>query len=485
LELDETVAVRSTFALSYGALKPEAQWVFRLMGIAPGLDISAEAMTAMSGLPKARMLMDHLATTHLVDQPSYGRFSFHDLLRDYARETAMASDSAKDRQAALDRLFLYYRRTAVAAVESLYPGTIRLVNPADLPDPVTFDQPAKALAWLNTERQNLVATVEYAARNGFWRVAWELADTARYYLIKKSLRVEWRIIATAALTAAEADGDLRAIGAAHYSLGYLLDDHDVAMRHFTMALRMYEQTNWPQGQAAVHSYLGGIEADLGRLDHAIEHRSKAVDLARAAGHRQIASAALLNRAMTNFMRGELDEVAKDARESLELADRHEWNDGPGHALYALGLVASYQGRHDEARRLCQDAVDAFHRTQSTSDEACALAHLSFVLAGGGDFEQALVKARQAVALAEQAHQRVQVLTRNALAEARTGLGEDASDDHRWALDVAREIVARHEECRSLIGLGEDAAALEVAQRYGFGLVARRGFDLSTGAWKQY
>ena len=105
--------------------------------------------------------------------------------------------------------------------------------------------------------------------------------------------------------------------------------------------------------------------------------------------------------------------------------------------------------------------------------------------GLGDYEQALAKARQAVALAEQAHQRVQVLARNALAEARTGLGEDASDDHRRALDMAREIVARHEECRALIGLGEDAAALELARRYGFRLVGRRGFDLSAGEWKQY
>ena len=75
--------------------------------------------------------------------------------------------------------------------------------------------------------------------------------------------------------------------------------------------------------------------------------------------------------------------------------------------------------------------------------------------------------------------------RNALAEARTGLGEDASDDHRRALELAREIVARHEECRALIGLGEDAAALELARRYGFRLVGRRAFDLSAGEWKQY
>ncbi|QUQ63738.1 SARP family transcriptional regulator [Kutzneria sp. CA-103260] len=488
LELDETVAVRSTFALSYGALKPEAQWVFRLMGIAPGLDISAEAMTAMAGMAataRPRVLLDHLATTHLVDQPSYGRYSFHDLLRDYARETAMVTDSGMDRQAALDRLFLYYRRTAVAAVESLYPGTVRLVRSTDLPDPVAFDAPARALAWLNAERRNLVAAVEHAVRHGFWRAAWELADSLRFYLLKKSLRVEWRIVATAALTAAEADGDLRAIGAAHFSLGNLADDHDEAMGHYEVALRMYEEMNWLHGQAAVHSNLGGIEEDLGRLDAAVGHRGRAVDLARSAGLRQMASAALLNRALTNLMRNELDEVAKDAAESLELADRHEWNDGPGHALYALGLVASLRGRHDEARRLCQEAVDAFHRTQATSDEASSLAHLSFVLAGGGDHEEALAKARQAVTLAEQAHPRIQVLALNALAEARTGLGEDASDDHRRALDLAREIVARHEECRALIGLGEDAAALELARRYGFRLVGRHVLDLSPGEWKQY
>ncbi|MFI9383160.1 BTAD domain-containing putative transcriptional regulator [Kutzneria sp. NPDC052558] len=483
LELDETVAVRSTFALSYGQLKPEAQWVFRLMGLAPGLDISADAMTAMAGLPRARprLLLDQLATTHLVDQPSYGRYTFHDLLRDYARETAMATDSGKDRQAALDRLFLHYRRTAVAAVESLYPGTLRIVRSGDLPDPVTFDEPARALAWLNTERANLVAAVEYAVRHGRWRAAWELADTLRFYLLKKSLRVEWRIIAEAGLTAAEADGDARAIGAMHFSLGYLAQDHDEARRLLTIALRKHEETGWLHGQAGVHSQLGGIEEDLGRLDAAVEHRGRAVELARSAGLRQMASAALLNRAMTNLIRAEFDEVVKDATESLELADRHEWNDGPGHALYCLGLVASFQGQHEEARRRCQEAVDAFHRTQATGDEASSLAHLSFVLAGAGDHAQALIKAREAVALAEQTEPRILALALNAVAEARTGLGEDASDDHRRALALAREIVARHEECRALLGLGEHAAALELARRYGFRLVGRHVLDLSPEA----
>jgi len=483
LELDETVAVRSTFALSYGALKPEAQWVFRLMGLAPGLDISAEAMTAMAGLPQARprVLLDHLATTHLVDQQSYGRYSFHDLLRDYARETAMVTDRGPDRREALERLFLYYRRSAIAAMESVYPGIVRLTRGADLPDPVTFDGPDRALAWLDAERLNLVATVEYAARNGFWRVAWELGDTLRMYLAKKALHAEWRIIAAAALTAAEADGDALAIGSAHFNLGNLsVNQHDEATAHYRIALRKYEEAGWLHGQGAVHSYLGGIEEDLGRLDAAADHQRQALDLARRGGARHMLGSGLINMAMLNLIRNELAEAAENAAEALAVNRERESGDAIGYASYALGLVASLQGRHDEARRLCREAVDIFHRAQSAMDEAASWSHLCFVLIAAGDLEEALAAARQAVTLAESLSGRLQVLARNSLADARAALGEDASDDYRRALDLAREIVARYEECRALIGLGEDAAALALARRYGFRLVGRHVLDLSPG-----
>ena len=74
-----------------------------------------------------------LAGAHLVDEVAVGRYRFHDLLRAYAAECAVADESPADRTAAIRRVLTWYLHTADAADRVLMPA--RRHVPLDPPAP--------------------------------------------------------------------------------------------------------------------------------------------------------------------------------------------------------------------------------------------------------------------------------------------------------------------------------------------------------------
>ena len=97
---DDNAAVRAAFDLSYAALKPDAQRLFRQLGLLSGPDITVAATTELTALTRTQtaQLLDHLAAAHLVHQHAPGRYTFHDLLRRYAQARAAGDvDGGKER----------------------------------------------------------------------------------------------------------------------------------------------------------------------------------------------------------------------------------------------------------------------------------------------------------------------------------------------------------------------------------------------------
>jgi hypothetical protein len=94
IEGDPQAAVRVAFDLSYQRLAPDAQRVFRLLGIVPGPELSAPAAASLTGMAvaEAERLLDQLTAAHLIKLRAPGRFAFHDLLRLYAWERAEQED---------------------------------------------------------------------------------------------------------------------------------------------------------------------------------------------------------------------------------------------------------------------------------------------------------------------------------------------------------------------------------------------------------
>ena len=112
---DKTMA--KIFSTSYARASPDAQRVFRLLGVPSSIDFTAPAVAALADceLGAAEHVLDELVDRHLLEEPEAGRYRLHDLLRVYARNL-VARDSVAHQERALTELHDHYLSTANAVV---------------------------------------------------------------------------------------------------------------------------------------------------------------------------------------------------------------------------------------------------------------------------------------------------------------------------------------------------------------------------------
>src|SRR5580658_4840678 len=180
------LAVRASFQVSFAALSASAQPdgiapadAFRLLGLWPGPSVSSAAAAALFGTREylAAAALEALVDARLLESTSPDRYKFHDLLRVYAAERAMADLSEPDRDAAIGRLLRWYMRTSDAAATAVAPDRYNVpLEPAKRvdadPAPLAFATAGDALAWYDSERVNLVAATGQASEHGLHDVAW-------------------------------------------------------------------------------------------------------------------------------------------------------------------------------------------------------------------------------------------------------------------------------------------------------------------------
>ncbi|MBC3840396.1 hypothetical protein GXW82_09715 [Streptacidiphilus sp. 4-A2] len=171
---DEDLDLAAVFESSYLALPAAEQQLFRHLGQAPGPDIDACAAANLIGADHrtAERLLESLLDHNLLTQHALGRYRFHDLVRLYAR-TAGSTGHVAGSAAALERLLDYYQHTARTAdlllARVTRPGPAPAgaqagagAGPAPAVRPRLSDR-AQALAWMRTERHNLLAATAHAA----------------------------------------------------------------------------------------------------------------------------------------------------------------------------------------------------------------------------------------------------------------------------------------------------------------------------------
>jgi DNA-binding SARP family transcriptional activator len=459
---DQQAKVRAAFDLSYNALDPAGQRLFRLLGLVPGHDVTPGATAALAGSTsqQAWRLLDRLAGAHLLSRRGPNRFGFHDLLRLYAAERAHHDDLEQDRRAAIRRLLEWYLRTVDAAARLLYPEMLRLPLPtADTQQPTTrFEEHTQARAWLDAERPNLVSAVQHAAAHGPLPAAWLIADALRGYLVLRAYAVDWLAVAQAGLAAAEADGDLRAQAAAQLSLADVhqrQSQHQKAIEHYTRMLVLSRQTGWLDGQATALGSLGCVHWQSGRLHEAADHLTQALALSRQTGRLAAQAASLTNLGAVHQELGRLEQAANYHSQALALdqeagSRRNEAADRAnlGETLHALGWL-------DQAFDHLTTTLAEHREVGDRAGEADSLRALAAIHLDAGHLTDALQLADAAIALArDTGERRIEAEATNVLAAAHRHLGEHARavDGHHRALGLARETSHRHPEAAALIGL---------------------------------
>jgi len=445
VEGDQESAVSAAFALSYAALTPAVQRLFRLLSLVPGPDFTVDAAAVLAGTTAAESgrLLDRLASAYLITSPRAGRYAFHDLLRLFSARQAEQYDSDAERAAATRRLYHHYLHTADAAARMLYPEKLRLPVPASPASPA-FDDEGEALAWLEAERPNLVAAVRESVERRTPEAGWRLSDTLRGYFYAQMHTVDWLATATAGLAAAQADGDLRGEAAARLSLGdccRCLSQHDEAVEHFTSAVALNEQTGWLEGQAASLGNLGNLYGRMGRLKECAEHHLRALEIDRQAGRLVGQAASLSNLANVSWDLGRLESAAEYLTECIEIDQQAGLRAGEGMDRCMLGQVSHALGRFDQAREHLDRAVAMLREVGDRSMEAETLRALAELDHDLGRTAQAHEAATTALALAHEAGDRwfeSQALATVATIECQLGEPAEAVDKYRRALELARE-----------------------------------------------
>ncbi|GIH15702.1 AfsR/SARP family transcriptional regulator [Rugosimonospora africana] len=468
---DQESAVRGALELSYAALDPVAQELFRRLGDFPGPDFTAEVAGVLLDAP-ADPALDVLVEAHLVEGGAGGRYRMHDLVRLLSGERAERQDPPAVREAALRRVLDHVFARVNSAADLLYPQMVRLselagpgadqsgsarLAPRHDPD-WSFAAHGVALAWLDAERQNLVALVEHASQHGPHRPAWRLADALRGYFWLRRCAPEWLSAARAGLVAAESEDDVTAQASAWLStadLNWSVGRYPEAVDGYRMASKLSLDGGWHAGQASTLCNLASVQVERGELRQASENYQASLAAHRAADRPVGLAVALSNLGNVEWEIGSLDRAAGYLHEALRLHEQLGSLGPEANALLNLGSIYHDLGRPDLALRYSTKAVGVVRTIGNRADEASALLTIAAVHCDAGRFPEARRQAHAALELAREiGGRRIEALALNTLGAIYRLLldGEAAAQSHGQALELARTTGDRRGQTEALIGI---------------------------------
>ncbi|GAA0925179.1 AAA family ATPase [Nonomuraea longicatena] len=329
LSLGGRPVVSATFTAAYERLPARARHLYRVLGLLPVLDFTADtaAVASATDAATARHLLGVLAAANLLERRPEGRFRFHELIRvhaaDQAAKEAPAAGQVEWPQAeVVARVVRHYLVRAAFADRALMGVRSRVADHDRLlageSDPFAEpDAKAAAAAWLRAERPNLVAVVRAADDTSAWQLAEALTG---FYLNYRHLG-DWIATGELGIQAAGRCGERRA-------------------------------------EARLRMMLSRAHTDRGDLDRADAETRRAVDLAQNLDD-------LVLRASAWEFRGRyLDQADSGPQEALEAYEQaHELNvragewRGVGLVLYFQGRTLARVGEHARALDLLRRAED--------------------------------------------------------------------------------------------------------------------------------
>ena len=464
---DTSVNLRAVFSSSYATLDPATASIFRLLGLAPGPDVSLPAAASLAGQPIAqtRALLRKLERAYLVQQYLPGRYRMHDLVRLYSAEQADRSDARPRRRAALTRLFDYYISTAAAAMDAAFPAERYRRSRIEAPSAstVVFADSADAMAWLASERPNLVAMAVHTAERGWPRYTVRLAAIIRRYLETAigytGYSTDALTVHGHALTAAHNENDRAGEAAALQNLGtvyFRSGRYEEALESLTRALSLRRDIGDRGGEANTLDNLGGVYWGQGRLEEALDYYRQALALNQEVGDRPSEGRTLNNLGVVCVSLGRYNEAVSHLEQALDVAS--ETGDRPAFGtLNNMGVAYERLGRYEQALDVLQQGLRECRESSFHSGEAATLDSLGVVFMRLGRHDEALERHREAIALA------LKIGDRGLEAEMLNNLGEtlkeasqpeEALTTYQSAFALSTEIGNSYQAARALDGMAQ-------------------------------
>jgi tetratricopeptide (TPR) repeat protein/transcriptional regulator with XRE-family HTH domain len=405
----ENLSVSAAFNMSYAELTSGQQRLFRRLGLHPGADIDGYAVAALDGtdLSAARHGLEALYDQYLLAEPVSGRYRMHDLIRAHGRALAGRLDSDDDRDQAIARLLDYYQHTAALADALLARQPRASLAPAVRARPAAVPALAdreQALAWVRTERANLLGCLDHATATGQHARIIALTAGLAGLLRHDGPWAEALTRHATALRAAQHLGDRPGQAGTLLDLGlarWVTDDSRGAARDLQEALGIFRDLGDRLGQAGALAILGYVWRDIGDYPAAVRDLQEALGICRDLGERRGQSNALIFLGDVQRRTGDYPGAARDLEEALglyrDLGDRR----GRANALANLGHVRGLTGDYPGAARDLEEALRLYRDIDDPGGEVEALNVAGTVHRAGGDLRQARSCHRQALGLARQ------------------------------------------------------------------------------------
>jgi tetratricopeptide (TPR) repeat protein len=375
LEVGEQ-GVASAFGLSYRRIAAEHRRMFRLLGLVPGDTVDRYAAASLAGVTvgTAEELLEDLVDAHLVQQPSPDRYRLHDLLRQYARETAVTTDPAPDRDAAIRRLLDYYVHTAAIAAGHLSTQVWPIEPVAEPPGPIPLiNDSAAALAWFDLEVANLTAAVHYAGAARHDRSACDLCQLMFGYLQARGWPRDHIKLVRIGLAAASRLGDDVARIRLHRTAGILrvhAGDRAGGRSELEGALRLARTTGDAHAEVVLLHNLGFIDFAASDYAAALPAYEQAAALRRRYGPAGGNAMPIAVLGFVMAMLGRAEEADMFSREALALSGQgDEYPQTQCH--HTLGILALRAERLTEAEDHFTRMLDLARETGHRGFEAHA------------------------------------------------------------------------------------------------------------------
>ncbi|GAA2492848.1 AfsR/SARP family transcriptional regulator [Winogradskya humida] len=360
---DPASDVRAVLSWSYAALSEPAARLFRLLGLAVGPDFDVPALSSLAGLPERdlRTPLRELTRANLVTEYAPGRYSQHDLLREYAAELARSDDSEDVRRAAIVRLLDHYTHTAYAADQLLNPTREPVVLPLGEPAAGACPERLKdlnaAMGWYGEHRAVMLAALRQAAAVGLDRIAWQLAWSLDTYSTRKG-HVHDRVAAwQIAIECAGRLGELPARAYGHRNLSQAntrLGRYGEASDNLRRALELFSTMGDRIGQARTQHHLAYLSGQQKQPATALDHARQALVLFAGTDDRTGQAEALNAIGWYHALLGEYEHTLSHCRQALELFEADDDLHGATSAWDSLGFAHHHLGHLTEA-------VDCYQR----------------------------------------------------------------------------------------------------------------------------
>ncbi|WBB66096.1 AfsR/SARP family transcriptional regulator [Micromonospora sp. WMMD812] len=455
-------SVGQAFALSYAQVSPAAQRMFRLLGLYPAAQFDTRAAAALADvpLPGAEHLLDELVDAHLVDEPDPGRFRFHDLVRDYARQLVAEPGLAAERSAAVERMLNVHLHLVTATARQVN----RSASPAPLPLPALLRPDLveagapPSIEWLDGNRASLTAMIRFAEQAGRDGYCWQLAHAGWSYWYAYGHLDDLIEAHEVGLRAAERLDDDAAVAAMHNYLAsgyYRLARYGEAVASMEIALRLRARLGDRVGQAGTHKNIAAAHAILGNVPAALRHLDEALGILRREGRDAGVVALFNNQAAILLGAGRLAEALAVSRAQLMLARTASTLYETANAMGHVAMARARMGHGEPARRRLRVALAFKRRLGNRYGVGELLNEIGELERVSGHPETAMNLHREAlVAMTEAGDRSGQCASRNLLARALLEAGDPgaALDLHRRVLADAARLDARREQARALDGI---------------------------------